>query len=185
MLARLFAFPYEVFMPTEAFRGHWPSIHSDTFIHSTALLIGEVHIEEAVSIWPYCVLRGDSGAIHIGKGSNLQEACIVHATTNLSSVRIGEACTIGHKALLHGCTVGEHSLVGMGSILLDNCHIGAFSLVGAHALVPANKTFPARSLLMGSPAKRIRELSDNEIDNLKKSAEDYWKLAQEYLHFKP
>jgi len=146
--------------------------------------MGEVHIEEAVSIWPYCVLRGDSGAIHIGKGSNLQEACIVHATTHLSSVRIGEGCTIGHKALLHGCQVGEHTLIGMGAILLDNCHIGAFSLVGAGALVPANKTFPERSLLMGSPAKWIRALSDNEIANVRKSAEDYWKLAQEYAQQK-
>jgi len=168
-------------MPTEAFRNHWPSIHPRSFLHSTALLIGEVHIEEAVSIWPYCVLRGDSGALFIGKGSNLQEACIVHATTHLSVVRIGEGCTVGHKALLHGCTVEEHSLVGMGAILLDNCHIGAFSLVGAGSLVPANKTFPARSLLMGSPAKRVRELSDQEIDNLKCSAQDYWKLAQEYM----
>jgi len=169
-------------MPTEAFRNHWPSIHPQTFIHNTALLIGEVHIEEAVSLWPYCVLRGDSGAIHIGKGSNLQEACMVHATTHVSSTWVGEACTIGHRALLHGCHVGEGSLVGMGAILLDNCQIGAFSLVGAGSLVPANKTFPARSLLMGSPARHIRELSDNEIENLKRSAKEYWKLAQEYLN---
>ncbi|MCL2013279.1 MAG: gamma carbonic anhydrase family protein [Cystobacterineae bacterium] len=172
-------------MPIEAFRNHWPSIHPNTFIHNTALLIGEVQVEEAVSIWPHCVLRGDSGSISIGKGSNLQEACIVHATTNLSSVHIGEACTIGHRALLHGCTVAECCLVGMGAILLDNCHIGAFSLVGAGALVPAHKTFPERSLLMGTPAKLIRKLSEDEIENLKHSAQSYWKLAGEYVHQGP
>jgi carbonic anhydrase/acetyltransferase-like protein (isoleucine patch superfamily) len=168
-------------MPIEAFKNRLPSLHPGTFIHNTALLIGEVHIEEAVSIWPYCVLRGDSGAIFVGQGSNLQEACIVHATTNLSTVHIGEGCTVGHKALLHGCKVGAHCLVGRGSILLDNCQIGAFSLVGAGALVPANKVFPERSLLMGAPAKRVRELSDSEVENLKQSARDYWRLAQEYV----
>ncbi|MCL2626920.1 MAG: gamma carbonic anhydrase family protein [Cystobacterineae bacterium] len=168
-------------MPIETFLNHRPSIAPLSFIHPSALLIGEVCIEEAVSLWPYCVLRGDCGAIVIGKGSNLQEACIVHATTNVSSVHVGEACTVGHRALLHGCRVGECCLVGMGAILLDNCQIGAFSIVGAGALVPANKTFPERSLLMGSPARLIRQLADEEIENLQHSAQNYWKLAQAYL----
>ena len=168
-------------MPLETFRNHRPVVHPQSFVHGTALLIGQVQVEEAVSIWPYCVLRGDSGALSIGRGSNLQEACIVHATTHLSTVRVGENCTVGHKALLHGCQVGEGCLIGMGAILLDNCQIGAFSLVGAGSLVPANKSFPERSLLMGSPARRVRELTVLEIENLRKSAADYWALAQEYM----
>ncbi|MCL2178922.1 MAG: gamma carbonic anhydrase family protein [Proteobacteria bacterium] len=168
-------------MPIESFTHFQPSVHPLSFLHPSALLIGEVYIEEAVSVWPYCVLRGDCGALYVGKGSNLQESCILHATTHLSSVQIGENCTVGHRALLHGCRVGEGCLVGMGAILLDNCQIGPWSIVGAGTLVPANKTFAPRSLLVGSPARVVRPLTDEEVENLQLSAQNYWKLAQTYL----
>lgn len=150
---------------------------SDRFwVAPDAHLIGTIAIGDDVGIWFGAVLRGDNEMITVGAGSNVQEGCVLHADNGFP-LTIGEGCTIGHRAVLHGCTIGENCLVGMGAIILNGAHIGADCLVGAGSLVTEGKKFPNGSLIVGSPAKVIRLLDDAEIQSLREAAEDYraWK----------
>jgi carbonic anhydrase/acetyltransferase-like protein (isoleucine patch superfamily) len=144
-------------------------------------LIGQVEVAEDCSIWPYAVLRGDGGRISVGKGSNIQDGVIAHLTEDLSSTRVGDYCTIGHRAILHGCIVGDFSVVGMGAILLDNAELGEYCMVGSGALITAGKKFPPYSLIMGSPAKAVREITQKEKDYIDLGWRTYYELAQNYL----
>ena len=144
----------------------------NTFIARSAEVIGRVHLGPEVGIWSGACLRGDNEPIRIGARSNLQEQVIVHTDPGFPVI-VGAGCTIGHKALLHGCEIGDNSLIGMGAIVLNGAIIGRNCLVGAGALVTERKTFPDNSLIVGSPAKRIRELSEDEIARLALSAEHY------------
>jgi carbonic anhydrase/acetyltransferase-like protein (isoleucine patch superfamily) len=142
------------------------------WIADTAVLIGDVELAEDVGIWFGAVLRGDNERLNVGARSNIQEGVTMHTDAGLP-LRIGADCTIGHNAILHSCTIGDRSLIGMGAIVLNGAVIGNDCLVGAGALVTENKTFPDRSLIVGSPAKAVRELDDATVARLKESADRY------------
>lgn len=137
-----------------------------------AHVIGRVRLGEEVGIWFGAVLRGDSELIDIGARSNVQEGAMLHTDPGCPTT-VGIECTIGHHAILHGCRVGDHVLVGMGATVLNGARIGAGSLVGANALVTEDKVFPDRSLIVGSPARAVRELDDEAVARLRMSAANY------------
>lgn len=143
-----------------------------SWVAPDASIIGNIHIGRDVGVWFGVVLRGDNEPIQIGARTNVQEHTIMHTDPGFP-ISIGEGCTIGHRALLHGCTIGDNSLVGMGAIILNGAKIGSNCLVGAGALVTENKEFPDGSLIMGSPAKAVRTLDETAINRLKLSAELY------------
>jgi carbonic anhydrase/acetyltransferase-like protein (isoleucine patch superfamily) len=151
---------------------HRPRIHADTWIAPDANLIGKVVIEAGASVWFGATLRGDNEEILVGAGSNVQENCVLHTDMGYPLV-IGANSTIGHKAMLHGCTIGDGSLVGMGATLLNGCKIGRGCLIGAGALVTEGKEIPDGSLVMGAPGKIVRTLDDEARARLLKSAEGY------------
>ena len=138
-------------------------------------------LEEDVSVWPTTVLRGDSGTIHVKARTNVQDGTIGHATGGVSKTTIGTQCTIGHRVILHGCTVGDRCLIGMGSILLDGVELGDDCFVAAGSLVTPGKKFEARSFLMGSPARRVREVTSEELAQIDKSWRVYLELMRGYL----
>lgn len=147
------------------------------FVAPDAHVIGRVRLGRDVGIWFGAVLRGDGEPIDIGDGSNIQEGCVVHTDPG-APVVVGTGCTIGHRAILHGCTIGDNVLVGMGATVLNHARIGANSLVGANALVTEGKEFPENSLIIGSPAKAVRTLDADAIATLRRSAEGYVKKWQ-------
>ncbi len=142
------------------------------WIARDANLIGAVEIGDEVGIWFGATLRGDNEAIRIGARSNVQEGCVVHTDLGYP-VEVGEDCTIGHRAILHGCVLGARTLIGMGAIVLNGARIGEDCLVGAGALVTERKVFPPGSLIVGAPAKVLRPLTDAEVEGLAKSAAHY------------
>ncbi len=144
-----------------------------------ATLIGQVVIGEDVGIWFGAVLRGDNEPVVIGARTNIQEATIIHTDAGFPVV-IGEGCTIGHRAIVHGCTIGDNTLIGMGATILNGARIGSNCLVGANALVTEGKDFPDGSLIVGAPAKAIRLLDDAAIDGLRRSASGYVANWQRY-----
>ena len=156
-----------------------PKVSDKAFIAQNASVIGSVEIGEYTSIWFGAVLRGDSGTIVIGKNSNIQDNCVVHADPG-GAVTIGDNVTIGHAAVVHGCTVKDNVLVGMNATILNDAEIGGNSIVGAGALVTQGKKFPERSLILGVPAKAVRELTVEEVESIKRSAEEYRLLAGKY-----
>ena len=146
------------------------------YIAPGAVVVGDVELAEDVNIWYGAVLRGDSGKITVGKGTNIQDNCVVHEETT-----IGEYCTVGHGAILHGCTIGDGSLVGMGAIVLNGAVLGEGCLVGAGALVTGKTDAPAGSVLLGSPAKIAKTLSPEEMNAQRESALHYIAQAKESL----
>jgi carbonic anhydrase/acetyltransferase-like protein (isoleucine patch superfamily) len=137
-----------------------------------ATVIGRVEIAEEVGIWFGAVLRGDNELITVGRGTNIQEGTMVHTDPGFPVV-IGEGCTIGHHAIIHGCIIGDNSLIGMGATVLNGARIGRNCLVGANALVTEGKEFPDNSLIVGSPARAIRTLDDAAVEGLRRSARNY------------
>jgi len=165
-------------MPIEKFNGYMPQIAKSSFVHLTAVIIGNVIIEDDVSIWPLVVLRGDVDMIKIGKRSNIQDLSIFHPNEN-KPVIIGEGVTVGHGAVVHGSVIGNNCLIAMNSTVIDS-EIGDNCIIGANALVTPNSKIPPNSLVLGMPAKVVRNLSDEEINSLKNSADVYIRLMQEY-----
>jgi carbonic anhydrase/acetyltransferase-like protein (isoleucine patch superfamily) len=161
-------------MPIYALDGVAPAFDDEAsnWIAPDATLIGRLKIGRDVGIWFGAVLRGDNEQIEIGEGSNVQEHTVMHTDTGFP-LTIGKGCTIGHRAMLHGCTIADNSLIGMGAIVLNGARIGENSLVGAGALVTEGKVFPPNSLIVGSPAKAIRQLDDKAIELLRWSASHY------------
>jgi len=159
-------------MSLYALDGIAPQIDPDSWIAPDANLIGNVVIEAGASVWFGATLRGDNEEIRIGKGSNVQENCVLHTDMGYP-LSIGPGCTIGHKVMLHGCTIGENSLIGMGATLLNGARIGANCLIGAGALITEGKDIPDGSLVMGAPGKIIRQLDAAAIEGLRKSALSY------------
>ena len=141
-----------------------------------AVIVGDVELGENVNIWYNAVLRGDSGTIRVGEGTNIQDGSVLHDATTL-----GKFCTVGHGAIVHGCTVGDYCLIGMGAIVLSGAVIGDHCMVGAGALVTGKMNAPAGSLILGSPAKVVRPLTEAELAHLKESAEEYIRLAKKGL----
>ena len=146
------------------------------YIAPNAVVVGDVVLEHNVSVWHGAVLRGDSGRIHVGEGSNIQDNCVLHET-----VTVGKGCSIGHGAILHGCKVGDNCVVGMGAIVLDGAVLGEHCLVGAGAVVTGKTNAPDGSLLLGNPAKVVKALSQEQIDYIHGDAQLYIKLAENSL----
>ena len=142
------------------------------FVAANATVIGNVRLLPEASVWFNCVLRGDNEPIEVGAGSNVQDGCVLHTDPGFP-LTIGTHVTVGHKVMLHGCTIGDNSLIGIGSIILNGATIGAKCLVGAHSLVTEGKSFPDGSLILGSPARVVRELTAEEIAGLTESARHY------------
>ncbi len=149
------------------------------WIAASADVIGRVQLERNASIWFNAVLRGDNELILVGEGSNIQDGCVLHTDMG-SPLTIGKNCTIGHKAMLHSCTIGENSLVGIGATILNNAVIGKNCLIGAHTLIPERKVIPDNSLVMGSPGRVARELDAGAIARLSAAAASYVRNWQRY-----
>lgn len=149
------------------------------FVAEDARIIGAVHLHEDTSVWFGCVLRGDNEPLTIGARTNVQEHTIMHTDPGFPVI-IGEGCTIGHRAMLHGCTIGDNALIGIGAIVLNGARIGANCLVGAGALVTEGKTFPDNSLIIGAPARVTRTLDDAAIAGLRLSADHYVENARRF-----
>jgi len=163
-----------------------PQIAEDVWIDPTAVIIGDVSIGAGSSIWPMTVIRGDIHSIRIGARTSIQDGSVLHVTHDSAynpggyPLRVGDEVIVGHKVVLHGCTVGDHCLVGMGSIVLDGAELEPYVMLGAGSLVPPNKRLTGRSLWLGSPARLVRELSEQEIEFLQYAAGNYVRLGQAY-----
>ncbi|MEP6269800.1 MAG: gamma carbonic anhydrase family protein [Paracoccaceae bacterium] len=151
---------------------HIPNIGADTWVAPDANLIGQVVLEEGASVWFGTTIRADHEEIRVGQGSNVQENCVFHIDAGYP-LHIGKNCTIGHKVMLHGCTIGNNSLVGMGATILNGAKIGKNCLIGAGALITENKVIPDNSLVMGVPGKVVRALDDAARSKLTASALHY------------
>ena len=161
------------------FNGVAPSINENAYVSESVDIIGDVKVEENVSIWFGARLRADMNKIVIGANSNIQENAVVHVDIE-SPVIIGENVTIGHSAIIHGCNISNNVLVGMVSIILNNAKISKNSIVGAGALVTQGKEFEEGVLILGNPAKAVRKLSEEEIKSIKRSADNYVALSKKY-----
>jgi gamma-carbonic anhydrase len=164
----------------EPYEGMAPRIHPTAFVHAAGTVIGEVTVGEESSVWPSAVLRGDQGPITVGARTSIQDGAVCHVTGGRSTTVVGDRVTVGHGAIIHGAHVGDDCIVGMGSILLDNAVIAPFTIVGAGALVPPGKTFPEGVLLVGSPAKVVRAITDAERGWIEHSWQEYVKLGRQY-----
>ena len=153
-----------------------PQIDPTAYVAPEAVVIGDVRLAARSSVWPMAVLRGDIHFIEIGEGSNIQDGCIVHLAEDLP-VKVGRLVTVGHRAILHACTVEDQCLIGMGATILDGAVIGRGSIVGAHALVTREMQVPPGSLVMGVPAKVVRALSAEEVAGIRVWADHYVELA--------
>lgn len=149
------------------------------FVAHNATVIGNVRLLSQSSVWFNTVIRGDNELIEVGVGSNIQDGCILHTDPGFP-LRIGSGVTVGHRVMLHGCTIGDNSLIGIGSTILNGAAIGNNCLVGAHALITENKEFPDGSLILGSPAKVVRQLNDEEIAQIRWSAKIYVENAARF-----
>jgi carbonic anhydrase/acetyltransferase-like protein (isoleucine patch superfamily) len=151
---------------------HAPEIDPSAYVADTANVIGKARIEANASIWFEVTIRGDNELIVVGKNSNVQEGCVLHTDMG-SPLTIGENVTVGHQAMLHGCTIGDGSLIGIQAVVLNNAKIGRNCLVGAGALVTEGKEFPDNSLIIGSPAKAVRTLSEEDIARMHANTGNY------------
>ena len=156
-----------------------PQIHPSAYIAPGANVIGDVTLEEVASVWYQAVLRGDINRIVIGPRSNVQDGAVVHLADDYGAL-VGELVTVGHKAILHACTIADEVLVGMGAIVLDGAEVGARSIIGAGALITGGKKIPPGSLVLGSPAKVVRTLSREEQVGIKVWAEKYVEVSRAY-----
>ena len=168
-------------MPLYSLDGHRPELppEGEAWIAPTAVLIGRVRIAPGASVWWGAVLRGDNELIDVGPGSNVQDGCVLHTDMGFPLV-IGAGCTVGHKAILHGCVLEDNVLVGMGATVLNGARIGRNCLIGANALVPEGRAIAEGSLVVGMPAKAVRSLSEDEIERLKASAAGYVANGRRY-----
>lgn len=155
-----------------------PDIHPSVFVAPGAVVRGDVQLAAGSSVFYNAVLRGDRAAISIGEGTNIQDNCVVHVEYDLP-VTVGKNVTVGHGAILHGCTIGDETLIGMGAIVLNGAKIGKNCLIGAGALVTQNAVIPDGSMVIGSPAKVKRPLTEAEMASVRQSAADYRQEAQE------
>jgi len=146
--------------------------HPDSWIAPQAVVVGNVHLHAGASVWFNAVVRGDNEPIVIGEGSNVQDAAVLHSDPG-SPLTIGKGVTIGHHAMLHGCTVGDHTLIGINAVVLNGAVIGKHCIIGANALVTEGKQIPDGSLVVGSPAKVVRELSEEQRQGLEENAAHY------------
>ena len=170
-----------------SYKGITPEIGQDVYIDETAVLVGDINIGDDSSIWPLVAARGDVNHIHIGQRTNIQDGSVLHVTHKNKEnpegypLIIGNDVTIGHKVMLHGCTIQDRVLVGMGAIILDNVTVEQEVMIGAGSLVPPNKVLESGYLYVGSPIKKARPLTDKERAFLQKSADNYVQNKDDYL----
>jgi carbonic anhydrase/acetyltransferase-like protein (isoleucine patch superfamily) len=157
-----------------------PVIHPTAFTAANATILGDVTLGEESSVWYQCVLRADINRIVIGPRSNIQDGAVVHLSDTFGT-EVGELVTVGHKAILHACKIGDEVLVGMSATILDGAEIGARSIIGAGAVITGGKVFPPGSLILGTPAKVVRTLTNEEQDDIRVWAERYVTLSREYI----
>lgn len=160
--------------------GLFQRLEGGAFAARSATLTGRIELGEGAGVWFGCVLRGDDASIHIGARSNVQDLTMIHADIDVPNV-IGEDVTIGHRCVLHGAKVGDRCLIGMGAVLLGGCEIGEESIIGAGAVVKEGMIVPPRSLVVGVPAKIVRQVSDAQVAGIRASAAGYVQKAQQYL----
>jgi carbonic anhydrase/acetyltransferase-like protein (isoleucine patch superfamily) len=165
----------------KTYRGIAPTIATGAFIEDTAVVIGDVAIGSESSVWFHAVIRGDVHSIRIGHRTNIQDLCLLHVTHDTQSLTLGDDITVGHHAVLHGCTIHDRVLIGMGAILMDGVVIEEDCVIGAGALITERIHIPSKSLVMGSPAKVTRMLTDAEVRWIKESAANYIRYAQQYV----
>ena len=156
-----------------------PKIPNSAYIAAETTIIGKVTLGENVSVWPGAVLRGDNDSITVGAGSNVQDNAVLHADPGFP-LKVGDNVTVGHQAMLHGCAIGDGTLIGIQAVIMNGAVIGKDCLVGAGALVPESKVFPDRKLIVGAPAKVVRELSDDDIAKMHRAAPGYVKRQEMY-----
>ena len=174
-------------MSIRAFKKVQPTVAESAYIDEQACVIGDVVIEAEVSVWPMTVIRGDVNFIRIGAKTNIQDGSVLHVTHQSSTnqgypLTIGEGVTVGHKAMLHACDIQDYSLIGMGAIVLDGAVVEKNVLVGANSLVPPHKRLESGYLWLGSPVKKVRALTDEEMAWFEYSANHYVKLKNDYCH---
>lgn len=160
--------------------GRWPSIHETAFVAPSCDIIGDVKIGAYSSLWFQCVVRGDVNSIVIGDHTNIQDSSTLHVTRKKFPLKVGNEVTVGHRVMLHGCTIGNRVLVGMGSIIMDGAQVGDQCMIGAGSLVTQGKVIPSGSLVLGSPAKVVRPLKEEELKFMVQSAKNYVETAEEY-----
>lgn len=161
---------------------HQPQIAKNVFVAPNATVIGNVILAEGSSVWYGAVLRGDNDLISIGKNSNIQDLSVIHVDPS-KPVSIGMGCTIGHRAIIHGASIGNNVLIGMGAIIMNKVTIGDNCIVGAGALITENKTIPPNSLVLGSPAKVVKTLSNDQVEAIRANAQVYVQNAQRFIQF--
>ena len=160
--------------------GKKPKMRNENYwIANNATVIGDVFLDTDASIWFNCVVRGDNEPISIGKGSNIQEGSIIHTDPGFKCI-IGDNVTVGHMAMLHGCEISDDCIIGIGSTILNKAKIGKNCIIGANSLVTENKVIPDRSLVLGSPGKVVRQVTDEEIEHIKENARDYVENIKKY-----
>jgi carbonic anhydrase/acetyltransferase-like protein (isoleucine patch superfamily) len=159
--------------------GKAPRVDSTAWIAGSAEVMGNVEIGPDASVWFGCVLRGDTEVMRIGEGTNVQDGSVLHADAGMP-LTLGRHVTVGHKVMLHGCTIGDESLIGIGAVVLNGARIGKNCLVGAGSLVTEGKEFPDGSMIMGSPAKAVRQLTPEQIEGLRRSARHYIDNARRF-----
>ena len=173
-------------MTIRSFKNINPDIHLTAFVDETALVLGDVKIGEHCSVWPMTVIRGDVNAIQIGNNSNIQDNSVLHVTHDGPynpggyDLKVGDNVTIGHRVILHGCHIGNNCLIGMGATIMDGAVIDANTLIGAGSLITPNKHLEAGYLWMGSPVRKVRKLSDGEINSIEYSALNYVDLKNRH-----
>ncbi|MEM9304786.1 MAG: gamma carbonic anhydrase family protein [Pseudomonadota bacterium] len=174
-------------MSIRPFEDRHPQIAASAYIDPDAVIVGDVTIGADASVWPTAVIRGDVERVVIGPKTSIQDGSVLHETHDGPwtpggrGLFVGEGVTVGHKVILHACTVGDYCLVGMGAIVMDDVVVGAESMIGAGALVTPGKQIPPRTLWVGSPARQVRELSDEDVERLHYSANHYVRLKNRYL----
>lgn len=163
------------------YRGIAPTIAPSAFVEETAVVIGDVGIGSESSVWFQAVIRGDVHYIRIGHRTNIQDLCLLHVAHDTHPLILGDDITVGHHAVLHGCTIHDRVLVGMGAIIMDGVVIEEDCIIGAGALITERTHIPSKSLVLGSPAKVTRVLTDAEVQWIKESAANYSRYAQQYV----
>ncbi|MCX8071454.1 MAG: gamma carbonic anhydrase family protein [Candidatus Binatia bacterium] len=162
------------------FNGTAPQVDPSAWVHPAAQIIGDVVIGPESSVWPYVVIRGDVHYVRIGARTNIQDAVVIHVTTARWPALVGDDVTVGHRAVLHGCTIGNGCLIGIGAIVLDGVEVGDHCLVGAGALLTPGTKIPPGHLVLGAPAKVVRALTEQEIESNTRNALHYVSLASHY-----
>ena len=162
------------------YKGILPKLHETVFVTEGAIIIGDVEIGRDSSVWFNSVVRGDVNYIRIGERTNVQDNSVLHVTHDTYPLFVGSEVTIGHNVVLHGCKVGDRCLIGMGAVILDDAEIGADSIIGAGSVITQSARIPERSLVIGTPGKVVRTLSDEEVESIAQSAKNYMGYVKNY-----